>query len=94
MNSFPIMPKFDIEKYRANIGKLYKMREGSTIFSLSDDKDDIVIIIGVVFDPEVGDVASYELALPEDMRGEYYWDCRRFHREYEEVASPQQAATV
>jgi hypothetical protein len=34
------------------------------------------------------------LALPHDMREDCFWDCRRFHQHYEEVAWQQQAGTV
>lgn len=82
------MSKFDINKYRQNIGKLYKIKDESreVIITPTVNPDDLFIIVRVVFDPEVGDTASYALALPHDMREDCFWDCWRFHQHYEEVA--------
>jgi hypothetical protein len=82
------MSKFDINKYRQNIGKLYKIKGGQKhrFITPTGNTDDLFVILRVVFDPEVGDTASYGLALPHDMREECFWDCRRFHEHYEEIA--------
>lgn len=79
---------FDIEDYRKNIGKLYRIKDGhkDKFITPTGDSDDLFVVLRVVFDPEVGDTATYALGLPQNLREDCFWDCRLFHKHYEEVA--------